>query len=772
MNKEALDAYISSIQALIDNAFKEHDVAVFENPTNLGKEDLVDHLVRSCGKTLFVSQSYDINRQWNEHPDVVKNAVFITYNQLSAISCDDIYDFCTPYALIILDEAHHAGAKGYIPNIARIINNDDRTAKVFGMTTHTKRYSDAAEDVAYTVFGGHKIAGISFEEAIKKELLPQFDYISALYSLPRDIDDLVASSSLAKKIISDSKLVQVNEEGIKEIIRKHMPEGNRKVVYFVPTIEDSVDAEKMALELGYGPVYAINYTKGDKYNRDALEAYNEADEASLVCISKFNEGAIPKGTNTVVVLRRTATINIFERQVLTALFTATEKPVVYDFVSNIDNLIYSKKDSDGQSRSYYAERVKSLCSQSIVIDYARQWTTVFNKLRSLNPGGWTPQQDELLRLYYPKYGNEIYRYIKGHNLKECILRAEMLGIEGPKKPSEPVYEKKERDKPYIIKMDIPQKEDDYPGLSSKSMIRLARVYAQYLDIGRIDNKLVRKTVLADTASKVSLLKYVNTLIENTQIVKPECEKNIKNRQGFFREFMEDYAGYNSKKTSSVVILDGKALTKGVTKEVIDKHIAEKKFELKKDSMVLVGDRYMKKNKAIAGLMGETVLEHMLHKAYFKILMEGYNPDRLAIAPFVKEYAAEEVEAKISALRSTQNAWSKEDENFIRTAGNNPEKLYKTLIREHSDADIYKKAKEIGNAGFFAFCQKRELTFDKGYQEFLADFKRAKELEAAKKKKTWESQQRAEENKKKKEADKARLKTLKPTVVLVSKKKVK
>ena len=254
------DNYISSIKTLTDDAFDKWDEVVFENPTNIGKEDIVRHLIKRFGRTLLVSQSLNINRQWNDEPDIAKNAVFITYNQFAAIGYDDIYNFCAPFGLIIFDEAHHTGARGYNPNVSRIIGYEKRTAKIFGVTTHTNRYSDSAADVAYTVFEGHKINGISFDDAIKDGLLPQFDYISALYSLPKDIDDLVTSSSLAKKIVSDSHLVQVNEDGIKEIIRKHMPEGNRKIVYFVPSIEDSEDAEKLAKELGYGKVYAINYT--------------------------------------------------------------------------------------------------------------------------------------------------------------------------------------------------------------------------------------------------------------------------------------------------------------------------------------------------------------------------------------------------------------------------------------------------------------------------------------------------------------------------------
>lgn len=756
----------------VNNTLKKYGVAVYENPTNLGKEDLVGHLVKNHGRTLFISQSYDISRQWNEHPEVVKNTVFITYNQFSAISHDDIYDFCSPYSLIILDEAHHAGAKGYLPNILRIIKDDSRTAKVLGITTHTKRYSDAAEDVAYTVFEGHKVNGISFEDAIRKNLLPQFDYISALYSLPKDIDDLVASSSLAKRIVSDSRLVQVNEEGIKEIIRKHMPDGNRKVVFFVPTIEDSIDAEKMALELGYGAVHVINYTKSDKDNWEALEAYNEANEASLICISKFNEGAIPKGTNTVVVLRRTATINIFERQVLTALFTATEKPVVYDFVSNIDNLIYSKKESDEQSRSYYTERVKSLCSQSIVIDYARQWTSVFNKLRSLNPGGWTPQQDEQLRRYYPKYGKEIYRYIKGHNLKECMLRAEILGIEYIK----PVAEKKEKPQKKLFVFDD-KKMNNIPGIATLPKKFISAYIGAYISMlsdertsmsSKLQNQVnaLKASKIDDEAIKHFVVEMANACIEAT-IVNDENGSLIRSRQEKFKAYILGYVNSYGKKSSNVVILGGKAL-KADSDQEIKRQIKEKQLEKKRENMVLVGNSYMDKKNCVAGLYGDTTLEHILYKAYWRLLIDQYKTDH--ISQFMKEYSPEDIAKRIDNLRNRENPWTDEEIALAKSFVKGKNNTYPTLVRMHSDLDILKKSSKVGSEDFTLYCKAKTAHFEGNYKAFMKKYEELFDVKRFEEEKKHEQLMAEEERRKKKKADIERLKTLKPTVVLVSKHK--
>ena len=692
----------------------------------------------------------------------------MTYTQFSGISHTDIYDFCMPYSLIVFDEAHHTGAKGYLPNIERIIDYPNRSARIFGITTHTKRYSDDAEDVACSVFEGHKINGISFEDAIKKQLLPQFDYISALYSMPKDIDDLVASSSLARGIISDSRLVQVNEEGIKQIIKKHMPTGYRKVVYFVPSIEDCEDAEKLAKEMGYGHVYAINYTKPDKENKDSLKAYNEAKEASLVCISKFNEGAIPEGTNSVVILRRTTTINIFERQVLTALWSAKDRPVVYDFVLNIDSLIYSRKGSDESGRSYYAERVKSLCSQSIVVDYARQWISVFDKIRSISQNGWTPMQDELLKKYYPKYGNNIYKYIKGHNLKECIARAEVLGVKYIEPEKVKVVEKK-IEAPYRFTLkNIGEK--DIEKMSANMVNIVCRAYQNTLNTGKNPTSMISKLKTGNKTLVKNLLILTDICINCTTITDEGRRDEIEQRQALFKRYIESYASSYNKKTSTAVILDGKAVLSEVSQKDIARHVQEAKLEKKKDSMVLLGDHYMSKKQAVAGQYGETVMEHTLHKTYVKFLLGGYDKKKTIITPFLKEFSLKDVEEKITSLRESTNPWSKESINFIRTSGNNPEKLYKSLLVEHSDLDILKMAQEVGNESFLDCCMAKKVFFEKNYATFLADYKAAEDEAEAKKERAMIQKQREEENRKKKELDKQRLKNLKPTVVMVSKKK--
>ena len=760
--------YISNSISKIDDALSKWDEVVFENPTNIGKKELIKHLVHKHGQTLLISQSYNVNKQWNDCDDMLQNTVFATYAQFASI--DNIYEFCAPYNLIIFDEAHHTGANTYIHNVDIIINKSDRRAKIFGTTTHTKRYSDSAEDIAQTIFNNHKIDGISFELAIQKHYLPQFDYISALYSLPKDVDNLVATSSLAKRIISDSGLVQVNEDGIKRIIQKHMPTDNRKVIYFVPSIEDSIDAEKLSVELNYGKTYVINYSKSEKENEQALKEYNDATKASLVCISKFYEGIMPEGTNTVVILKRTTTINVFEKQILMALWSAKEKPVIFDFVANIDNLVYSYKKQDKDNPKYYNERIKSICNQSIVIDYARQWSSVFEKIRKISKSHWTNIQDEQLRKYYPKYGNDVYKYITGHSLNECILRAELLGIEYIPPKAEPESKEITKVPPISFDIDIVKYIDNK--LRSKvpqdEITKLCENYLFTLQTGYTQDNFAK--VIRSIQKKTNIQELLSILIEHTRIDDTQDVYEIKRHQSLFKNRVGKTIDNKHAKAVTAVVVGGKILKGEVTTQEIHKIKREQKLEKQKENMVLVGDHYINKKNSIAGLFGESEIEHILYKTYWRLIIGNYHPENNT--QLVQHYSEDEVIQKINNLRNTNHPWTADEETMMQSTAKGKKKdAYRMLLRVHSDKDILLKAKELDNCSLLSCAIEFTSIFEKNFKTFLTDYHTLANERQEKEEKRKLQQQKEKEAHERKQASKKRLQNLEKTVAVVSKNKI-
>ena len=779
LQKDAINNYIESSISQIFDVINKFGIVVWDNPTNIGKSQVVQSLIRQFGKTLIVSQSYDINRQWNLNPDVVKNSVFTTYSMLSSIDYGELVDFCSLYNLIIFDEAHHTGAQGYITNVSGIIDNDKISAKIFGVTTHTKRYSDSAEDVANTVFCGHKTEGISFESAITEGLLPQFDYVSALYSLPKDIEDIIAGSSLAKRIISDSRLVQVNDEEIRNIINKHIPDGKRKVIYFVPTIEDSEDAEKLSRELGYGNTYVINYSKSDAENRKALEEYNKSESASIVCISKFNEGELPKGTNTVVILRKTMTVSIFERQVLAAISSATEKPIIYDFVSNIDNLVYSSKTHDNNDVNRYIEHISSLCNQSIVVDYARPWVSVFNKIRKLAQN-WTEAEDKILSKLYPKYGEDVYKYIKNHSKKECLYRAELLGLKYEIAEESDVKEynvlnnqAESKVAPFYFNVNetVEYIQKKYYGYTKVFLQRFARSYKYQLKNGLFKTSIFREIKeLADSHLKNlpvtnDIEKIVSIFIEATTINEPKKRVEIEKREADFKKRVVGYAASLYRKTSNIVLVNGKAFNKKDATEALKAQKAEKDLEGK----ILVGDTYMSSKSTIAGELGRTEAEHALFKAYLRMATNRYKKSSIPtlINNLANYYSYIEAAEKLKILRAGRKPWEEHEINLIISEKNKVE-TYAGLIKKHSDLDILDKAKELNAQGFVTYAEQQTSTIDKHYQAFIQDFKEIYEQKENKRLQAELQRRQEEENHIKNIERKKQLKQTKAKIIVVSK----
>ena len=764
---KTLENYIASVQNTIDSAIDEYGTAVWDNPTNIGKFQVLQHLINKHGKTLIVSQSYNVNRQWNQYPDLAKNCVFITYTMLSSIDTNDLCGFCSPYNLIVFDEAHHTGAAGYCVNVTEIINNDNIPAKTFGITTHTRRYSDSAEDVAYTIFNGHKIDGITFEEAIVKGFLPQFDYVSALYSLPKDIDDIIAKSSLARKIISDNKLIQVNEDEIRNIIKKHMPGEDRKVMFFVPSIEDSDDAEKLSKELGYGTTYAINYTKTDAENRKALDDYNKSKSASIVCISKFNEGEIPKGTNTVVILRKTMTINVYERQILTAISSAKERPIIYDFVSNIDNLIYSSKTYNDNTSNNYIRHISSLCNQSIVVDYAKPWISVFNKIRGLSQNGWTEAQNRLLARYFPKYGEDVYKYITSHSKKECLFRAEILGLkyEPPKK--ETTNEDEPIDPFTFPVMKVIDSMDGKYGFTRNFVKHVVKAYKQTLKTGGFNLDILREIDMFRKAQPEDypLVENIRILIgacvNSTTVNDPKYKSVIEKNENLFRNRIANYIEKPlHKKASNLVIIGKKTYKEDEAKEAINKHKRDKEREGK----VLVGDTYMGNKCTVAGNIGNSEAEHVLYKTYLRMATNRYK--NAVVQILAKNFSLEDAIEKINSLRNGRMPWTENEIKIMKETKRKAE-AYSALIKCHSDLDIAEKAKELGEHGFETFAVQQTKSLEKHYADFVNEYKVVtKELNDAKLYKELQRKQE-EENRLKKEAQKKQLKNMKAKILIVS-----
>ena len=397
---------------------------------------------------------------------------------------------------------------------------------------------------------------------------------------------------------------------------------------------------------------------------------------------------------------------------------------------------------------------------------------MLNKIRNLSQTGWTPLQDEQLKRLYPKYGNDIYKYIKGHNLKDCLIRAEILGvkyIEPSKEEPQAVLTKK----PFRLdrkKMDsIPEVKT----LPKKLVNSFIGAYITMIVEGRasISRKLLeqvealKEAKVDDESIKNILLGLWESCVKTTVINDVAANKEVlSQRQETFKNYITSYIDSHNKKSSNIVILGGKAHAEA-TKKDIDAYTEEKKNQ----SRIRIEDMYVGKKRSVAGVYGDTIMEHVLIKTYAGMLKEDYTVKN--VEQLVKEYTAEEVMKKIENLRDSRMPWTNDEISAINSGAKNID-LYKILLRGHSDLDILEKAKELGSKSLTSYSINITKAFEKNYNEFINKYKEAvAKIEYAKERTAWEAQ-RAETNRQKKAAAKERLKNLKPTVMVVKKKKIK
>ena len=242
-------------------------------------------------------------------------------------------------------------------------------------------------------------------------------------------------------------------------------------------------------------------------------------------------------------------------------------------------------------------------------------------------------------------------------------------------------------------------------------------YMHTLDNGHIPDDLTKIIKTRDHKKIKGIISLTGICIKATTVTDEGKAKEVQHRQDIFVSYITGYAESYNKKSNNVVIIGGRALSGDEVTGNIKNLINAKK----KSNLVVVDGQYMDKKNAIAGLFGETTLEHVLYKAYYRLLMDTYKTTN--ISQFIKEWSSDEVMDKIEALRNSKNPWTEEETKFIEEPdkGIKNTDIYKKLIRAHSDRDILDKALELNNPSFIGYCRMRTQVFENNYKAFIEKY---------------------------------------------------
>ena len=240
------------------------------------------------------------------------------------------------YNFIVLDELHRTGAKEWGDKLNTLLENQEKDAKVLGITATPRRDVDGinmanemAERLGYTnreaVSGKHIAMNMNLTNAIRMGLVVNPKLVSCVYNLKSDgsLDELKENIEQIEDIEDRNKKLEEYEalrrkiekaEGISEILQKNVKRGGKYIV-FLPVAENLEDEdgnvigrkkakdkikdyEKQIAEYFKGSDIVPNFHSmlgeyGDKENARQLEEFENSNTDStdiMLVMNKANEG--------------------------------------------------------------------------------------------------------------------------------------------------------------------------------------------------------------------------------------------------------------------------------------------------------------------------------------------------------------------------------------------------------------------------------------------------------------------------------------------------
>lgn len=352
----------------LNNILTNHNRACVVQATGTGKTFLICKLLlaNENKRCLVVAPSNDIIAQIKKaYPGGTKNITLITYQKLCKTT-DEWFCENTP-DVVIFDEMHRLGASKWNKGFEMILRyNQD--VKLVGFSATPIRYLDNCRNIKDELFENQGPKELNLTDAIARQILPPPTYVSALYSIEEDynnvknkIENSLNKEDEKKRLLESLDKLKINWEktkGIDVILKKYIPDvsENMKFLVFCESIEhlNSIKRETICWFNKAYPSKKINefviHSKINNRNKLLKECQdnNKENEIDLLfSVNMFNEGLHIKSSNGggirggVILFRRTSSPTIFFQQIGRALEANNESPVIFDFVNNFNNLKFN-----------------------------------------------------------------------------------------------------------------------------------------------------------------------------------------------------------------------------------------------------------------------------------------------------------------------------------------------------------------------------------------------------------------------------------------------
>lgn len=397
------------------------------NATGTGKSFIILQLLfdyRERKSIILAPTNEILNRIKEIAPWSISSCKFYTYSKFSYLYSKGYLESLN-VDLIILDELHRAGALNWGKAVKYILNKNNES-KIVGLSATPIRFLDNNRDMINELFHGNSTTPISLSEAIVRKILPMPIYVSAMYDLDKEIDKKL---KLMKKLnipkedkkkyieeINYYKSKWENESNIENIIRKHLTNiDNLKFIVFCESNKHLKEMNNTVINWFKNAIsneinikdYII--TSSSSQNQKKLQEFesrnNKGEIKLLFAISKLNEGIHIKDITGIVMLRNTKSPSVYYQQLgrcLTAEST-DKKPIVFDFVDNIDNLelvnFRTKLEIAGGLNNIYRQQI-GIYDDEIRLSLYEEHEEIISKLKNIERKityNWEKSFESLIR---------------------------------------------------------------------------------------------------------------------------------------------------------------------------------------------------------------------------------------------------------------------------------------------------------------------------------------------------------------------------------------
>lgn len=423
--------------------------AAIIHPTGTGKSFIAFRFVEdnpqahfvwlSPSSYIFKTQIESIQR--NELNADLSNITFLTYARLMNFGQDELCDLKPDY--IILDEFHRCGAQQWGIGVNRLLKAFP-DAKIIGLSATSVRFLDNQRDMADELFDGNIASEISLGEAIVRGILPEPQYIEAIYSYSKDLEKYQKQvDSITEKPIHDMNQKYLDElrhsleeaDGIDKIFENYIKDKSGKYIAFCSNVTHMRDMISHVNDWFYNidpkpHVYAA-YSDDPETSKEfaAFKSDKSSQLKLLFCIDMLNEGIHVDGISGVILFRPTVSPIIFMQQIGRALTSGVNStPLIFDVVNNFDSLCsigaieqQMQTAIQGMLISGETDDIKSYHFK--VYGQIQNCRDLFKQLHSSLSSGWD-QHYAAAKEYYSEHGDlnipKRYKTSDGLNLGSWI----------------------------------------------------------------------------------------------------------------------------------------------------------------------------------------------------------------------------------------------------------------------------------------------------------------------------------------------------------------